>query len=216
MWQTMIDINEAQILEETLLSVQVPKLISDAADTYTNKGQINLDLHHAAEVFRLCSLLQLYQTFPDLVSRRLPERINGSVTQVTWPTSLALHITGLLSNIPASSIRCLQPLLCLGVGSGLRCKTVCAEEKPPQLEILDATSELSEETNQNHFTDVNLAREFIVERLKGFGNGPAAGPIVVLRELLQAVWSYYDCETVPGSVHWLDVMDDLKYETVFG
>ncbi|KAF5640542.1 hypothetical protein F52700_3693 [Fusarium sp. NRRL 52700] len=218
MWQTMIDINEAQILEETLLSVQVPKLISDAADAYTNKGQINLDLHHAAEVFRLCSLLQLYQTFPDLVSRRLPEKINGSVTQVTWPTSLALHITGLLSNIPASSIRCLQPLLCLGVGSGLRCKTVCAEEKPPQLELPGTTSELTEESesNQKHFTDVNLAREFIVERLKGFGNGPAAGPIVVLRELLQVVWSYYDCETVPGSVHWLDVMDDLKYETVFG
>ncbi|KAF4342297.1 hypothetical protein FBEOM_3704 [Fusarium beomiforme] len=182
MWQTMIDINEAQMLEETLLSVQVPKLISDVADVYTNKGQINLDLHHAAEVFRLCSLLQLYQTFPDLVSRRLPERINGSVTQVTWPTSLALHITGLLANIPATSIRCLQPLLCLGVGSGLRCKTVCAEEKPPQLELLDATAEecllTGEEPNQKHFTDVNLA--------------------------------------LPGSIHWLDIMDDLKYETVFG
>ncbi|KAK2680117.1 Zn(2)-C6 fungal-type DNA-binding domain [Fusarium oxysporum f. sp. vasinfectum] len=77
MWQTMIDINEAQILEETLLSVQVPKLISDAADAYTNKGQINLDLHHAAEVFRLCSLLQLYQTFPDLVSRDFPRGLTG-------------------------------------------------------------------------------------------------------------------------------------------
>ncbi|KAI6772816.1 hypothetical protein HG530_003774 [Fusarium avenaceum] len=228
MWQTMLDINEAQILEETLLSVQVPNLISDAADVYTNKGQINLDLHHAAEVFRLSSLLQLYQTFPDLVSRRLPEKINGNMTKITWSTSLALHITGLLSSIPAESIRCLQPLLCLGVGSGLRCKTVCTEESAPKLELSDTRRMNSthgveddfvfsaEDSLQQHFVDVDLARVFIMDRLKGFGHGPAAGPIVVLRELLQAVWSYYDSETVPGSVHWLDVMADLKYETVFG
>ncbi|KAF4968390.1 hypothetical protein FSARC_4187 [Fusarium sarcochroum] len=227
MWQTMIDINEAQALEETLLSVQVPNLISDAPDIYTNKGHINLDLHHAAEVFRLCSLLQLYQTFPDLVSRRLPQKIEGDVTKTTWPTSLALHVTGLLSNIPAGSIRCLQPLLCLGVGSGLRCKAVCTEESPPRLELRDASRQMpqitagdceftTDDSNQQHFTDVSLAREFILDRLRGFGHGPAAGPIVVLRELLQAVWSCYDGETVPGSIHWLDVMADLKYETVFG
>ncbi|KAM0443168.1 hypothetical protein ACHAQK_003530 [Fusarium lateritium] len=228
MWQTMLDINEAQTLEETLLSVQVPNLASDAADIYTNKGQINLDLHHAAEVFRLCSLLQLYQTFPDLVSRRLPEKINENMTKITWSTSLALHITGLLSSIPAESIRCLQPLLCLGVGSGLRCKTVCTEESAPKLELADTSwgnetqmveedfLSAAEDPVQQHFMDVDLARRFIIDRLKGFGHGPAAGPIVVLRELLQAVWSYYDSETVPGSVHWLDVMAELKYETVFG
>jgi hypothetical protein len=226
MWQTMLDINEAQTLEETLLSVRVPKLISDASEAYTNKGQINLDLHHAAEVFRLCSLLQLYQTFPDLVSRRLPE-IDEGLNKVAWSTSLALHITGLLSGIPTESIRCLQPLLCLGVGSGLRCKAVHTEENPPKLELLendwpsvapmpeDYWSEV-EDSDQRQFTDVDAAREFIMNRLRGFGHGPAAGPIVVLRELLQAVWSYYDSETTPGSIHWLDVMADLKYETVFG
>ncbi|KAM0345772.1 hypothetical protein ACHAPU_006125 [Fusarium lateritium] len=224
MWQTMLDINEAQTLEETLLSLQVPNLISDKADIYTIKGQINLDLHHAAEVFRLCSLLQLYQTFPDLVSRRLPERIDGTMTKVTWSTSLALHIVSLLSSIPAKSIRCLQPLLCLSIGSGLRCKTVCTEESAPKLELLDSNwTQTAEEdcccdgdSTQQHFMDVDLARGFIIDRLKGFGHGPAAGPIVVLRELLQAVWSHYDSETVPGSVHWLDVMADLEYETVFG
>ncbi|KAH7188206.1 fungal-specific transcription factor domain-containing protein [Fusarium flagelliforme] len=207
MWQTMLDINEAQTLEETLLSVRVPKLISDASENYTNKGQINLDLHHAAEVFRLCSLLQLYQTFPDLVSRRLPDELDKG----SWSTSLALYITGLLANIPSESIRCLQPLLCLGVGSGLRCKTV-PEDGPSRLELLDH----AEESDEQQFTDVDTARVFIMDRLRGFGNGPATGPIVVLRDLLQAVWSYYDSEITPGSIHWLDVMADLKYETVFG
>lgn len=227
MWQTMLDINEAQTLEETLLSVRVPKLISDASEAYTNKGQINLDLHHAAEVFRLCSLLQLYQTFPDLVSRRLPDKLNGDLNNFTWSTSLALHITGLLSKIPSESIRCLQPLLCLGVGSGLRCKGVRSEESPLRLDLLEhnCASPISatedcwsnlEDSDPQSFTDVDLAREFIIERLRGFGRGPATGPIIVLRELLQTVWSYYDSETVPGSIHWLDVMVDLKYETVFG
>ncbi|RGP68549.1 hypothetical protein FLONG3_8108 [Fusarium longipes] len=225
MWQTMLDINEAQTLEETLLSVRVPRLISDTSEEYTNKGQINLDLHNAAEVFRLCSLLQLYQTFPDLVSRRLPEKVGEGLNKVTWSTSLALHIAGLLSRIPATSIRCLQPLLCLGVGSGLRCKTVCTEETPPTLEennssntilaVQDSWSEL-EDSDQQRFTDVDMAREFIMDRLRGFSHDPAAGPIIVLRELLQAVWSYYDTEAIPGSIHWLDVMADLKYETVFG
>lgn len=207
MWQTMLDINEAQTLEETLLSIRVPKLISDASETYTNKGQINLDLHHAAEVFRLCSLLQLYQTFPDLVLRRLPDELDKE----SWSTSLALYITGLLANIPSESIRCLQPLLCLGVGSGLRCRTV-PEERRSRLELLDH----AEESDQEQFADVGTARAFIMDRLRGFGSGPATGPIVVLRDLLQAVWSYYDSEITPGSIHWLDVMADLKYETVFG
>ncbi|EEU39767.1 uncharacterized protein NECHADRAFT_93054 [Fusarium vanettenii 77-13-4] len=198
MWQAMLDINEAQALEETLLSVEVPALIEDAGEIRKEDG-LDMDLHRAAEVFRLSSLLQLYQTFPDLVSRRLPDRIDsGSVTKTTWPTSLALYITGILSEIPAESIRCLQPLLCLGVGSGLR---FIGDSKSPK---------------QRHFSDVGLAREFIMDRLRGFGQGPAVGPIVILRELLQAVWSWYDSETVPGSVHWLDVMADLKYETVFG
>ncbi|KAI1052398.1 hypothetical protein LB507_007647 [Fusarium sp. FIESC RH6] len=207
MWQTMLDINEAQTLEETLLSIRVPKLISDASETYTNKGQINLDLHHAAEVFRLCSLLQLYQTFPDLVLRRLPDELDKE----SWSTSLALYITGLLANIPSESIRCLQPLLCLGVGSGLRCRTV-PEERRSRLELLDH----AEESDQEQFADVGTARAFIMDRLRGFGSGPATGPIVVLRDLLQAVWSYYDSEITPGCIHWLDVMADLKYETVFG
>ncbi|RSL85880.1 hypothetical protein CEP51_003107 [Fusarium floridanum] len=224
MWQAMLDINEAQVLEETLLSVEVPALIEDGSESHNEDG-LDMDLHRAAEVFRLSSLLQLYQTFPDLVSRRLPERIDsGSVTKTTWPTSLALYITGLLSEIPAESIRCLQPLLCLGVGSGLRCKTVSTEEAPPKLELSDtswpdmsypAIGE-SKSPKQRHFSDVGLAREFIMDRLRGFGQGPAVGPIVILRELLQAVWSWYDSEAVPGSVHWLDVMADLKYETVFG
>ncbi|KAJ4329487.1 hypothetical protein N0V84_000122 [Fusarium piperis] len=37
-----------------------------------------------------------------------------------------------------------------------------------------------------------------------------------LHRAAEAVWSWYDSEAVPGSVHWLDVMADLKYETVFG
>ncbi|KAF4466765.1 hypothetical protein FALBO_6366 [Fusarium albosuccineum] len=226
MWQAMLDINEAQTLEETLLSVEVPKLIEDVGQEHNDRSGLNLDLHHAAEVFRLSSLLQLYQTFPDLVSRRLPEKIDagGTITKTTWPTSLALHITGLLSDIPAESIRCLQPLLCLGVGTGLRCKSVSTEEAPPRLELLDTyhsavsqpTISDTETFSQRHFTDVSLAREFIMNRLKGFGQGPAAGPIIILRELLQAVWACYDSEVVPGSIHWLDVMADLKYETVLG
>ncbi|KAF4979243.1 hypothetical protein FZEAL_4488 [Fusarium zealandicum] len=145
-------------LEETLLSVEEPDLVDGSNGKSKDRDRLSIRLHHAAEVFRLPSLVQLYQTFPDLVSRRLPDEL----------------VTG---------------------GS---------------YELIEDISD------QKHFTDIGPARDFILDRLKGFSQGPAAGSIAILRELLQAVWSCYDSEVVPGPIHWLDVMADLMYETVFG
>jgi len=38
----------------------------------------------------------------------------------TWVTPLALHITDILQELPLATMRCIQPLLCLSAGSGLR------------------------------------------------------------------------------------------------
>lgn len=223
MLQAMVHINEAQCLEETLLSIRIPDLIHDSDD---DRNGLDSHLHSAAEVFRLSSLLQLYQTFPDLVSRRFQDTGDaGGTTALLWPTSFALRITGLLSEIPQESIRCLQPLLCLSVGTGLRIRTL-APTTPQSSLLVTAlpgsalspleTWDICVKPSEQAFNDTLSARDFIMERLLGFGHGPAARPIVIIRQLLQAVWTCYDNEMVPGAIHWMDIMADLKYETVFG
>lgn len=94
---------------------------SEAAGKYQAENRQHLVL--ASEAYRLCALLHLHQTFPDLVARRLPQQIcpsNGVVPDDAWVQPLALHIVSILKKIPASSgMRCLQPLLCICVGSAL-------------------------------------------------------------------------------------------------
>ncbi|KAH7010656.1 uncharacterized protein B0I36DRAFT_370257 [Microdochium trichocladiopsis] len=48
------------------------------------------------------------------------DRDGLSTTKATTTTDLALHIVDIIASIPASSgMRCLQPLLCVGAGTGL-------------------------------------------------------------------------------------------------
>lgn len=165
MHTAMAQIQEAQKLEEKLLSINVGTLLEDdreeldvrlshaapgnpgiaslssspsyrkhyggtldlgAATSDTTEGHQAENRQHlilASEAYRLCALLHLHQTFPDLVARRLPQQIclsDGVVPDDAWVQPLALHIVNILREIPASSgMRCLQPLLCISVGSAL-------------------------------------------------------------------------------------------------
>ncbi|KAJ1323085.1 fungal specific transcription factor domain-containing protein [Microdochium nivale] len=171
-------IQEARRLEERLLGIDVRTIIDcmndgdDNEDSYDGRGLLcastgrtssgrwslssssssrSTTRHHlilATEAFRLCGLLQLYLTFPDLTAASLgelrmrhsvslssleaPDNDGGnsaaipgdrdglSTTKATTTTGLALHIVDIIASIPASSgMRCLQPLLCIGAGTGL-------------------------------------------------------------------------------------------------
>ena len=138
----MKDIEEATRIEEALLAVDV-QLTDEEDDSEnptstklarnnkhtdnTSPPNITLDLRLATETYRLSSLLQLYISFPDLVAKRIPdlnldegEAPDPAIIWTKWVSPLALHVTEILERIPASSLRCIQPLLCLCAGSGLR------------------------------------------------------------------------------------------------
>ena len=120
------DYQEAAVIEEVLLATELPDLPPVLPDA-TGDAALKRHLHDAAEAYRLSSLLQLYQTFPSLIARRLPGQVdaNGFVPYSGWLSPLALHITNILRSIPpSSSMRCLQPLLCLCAGTGLRYDSV--------------------------------------------------------------------------------------------
>ncbi|KAK1981910.1 fungal-specific transcription factor domain-containing protein [Colletotrichum cereale] len=117
------DLIGAQRLEEQLLELEIPSE-NPEVDTGDSSTPVS-HLTGVAEAYRLSSLLHLYQTFPDLVSLRLPAESpmtdSGSVPWDEWIIPLALRLVKVLEHIPATSgTRVVQPLLYISASTGLR------------------------------------------------------------------------------------------------
>ncbi|OIW35688.1 hypothetical protein CONLIGDRAFT_567836 [Coniochaeta ligniaria NRRL 30616] len=234
------DYQEAAIIEEVLLSTELPEL--PLVEDPTEEAASRRHLHDAAEAYRLSSLLQLYQTFPSLIARRLPGQVdaNGFVPYSGWLSPLALHITNILRSIPpSSSMRCLQPLLCLCAGTGLRYDNVdplmrsqtnpfMASAAQPAgglgFEPLGTTPPnecglpgLSSSVIGENDLEIANARRFLMERLSRLEQNLPPKPIQVEKQLLKSIWDTYDAETDGTcTTHWLDVMVNNELESVFG
>jgi hypothetical protein len=122
-------IDEARKLEERILELDFAyaAYLGDTGDTRTPRSH----LVQVAEAYQLASLLQLYITFPDLVSLRLPHEMNasqaGDVPWNKWIVPLALRLVNVLGRIPPESgSRMMQPLLYICAGAGLRRDTSTA------------------------------------------------------------------------------------------
>jgi len=235
MHQETVDCQEAVTIEEILLGAELPEL-PHVEDT-TEHGTLKQHLHDAAEAYRLSSMLQLYQTFPSLIARRLPGQVdvNGFVPYSGWLSPLALHITSILRNIsPSSSMRCLQPLLCLCAGTGLRYDNVDSAMRSQSNLFMTSglrldpiggahshnpygISGLSTGVIGENDLEIASGRRFLMERLSRLEQSLPPKPIQVEKQLLKSIWSTYDAERETTiTTHWLDVMVDKHLESVFG
>ncbi|KAL2267259.1 hypothetical protein VTJ83DRAFT_4536 [Remersonia thermophila] len=113
------DIKDARRIEESLLPPDFAQLPQCQPPAFHCSDH---GLHYITEAYRLCALLQLYETFPDLCTKRIPlfKDAHRSTIWHAWVSPLALHITDVLAKVPPSHLSCIQPLLCLCAGSGLR------------------------------------------------------------------------------------------------
>lgn len=221
MFQTLLDIEQGQRLEEALLSIDVSAHLQGAATS--DASSIRLDLYHATEAFRLSALLQLYQSFPDLLSWRLPsEDIDHQ--QSAFICGLAIRIGELLATIPAtSSMRCLQPLLCICAGSGLRHAQPVLdrgahqvpritdgqdERVPAQMENLCMQSDVE--------ADIIRTRAFLQSRLTELDQGILSNSAITAKKLMALMWSAFDRDEAPQRIHWMDIMASSRAWTVFG
>lgn len=232
------DIETARAIEESLLAAETPALpaIANTGDKLTPQSHFQ----DVAEAYRLASLLQLYQTFPDLISRRLPTS-GSKLAHSEWLAPLALHITRILERIPPhSGTRCIQPLLYISAGTGLR-----FDAMPSKNRMSSVTSDVSAPLDPSHGLDdftssfdsswaeqvlssgpvltqtsveISQARQFILQRLNLLEYSLPSKPVVVAKQLLQAVWKAYDEEGEQSSqdVHWLDVMMNTGLQSLFG
>ncbi|KAH6900216.1 fungal-specific transcription factor domain-containing protein [Thelonectria olida] len=114
---------EAPRIEEQLLQLEYDTVVpmSETGDQHTPC----VHLVKVAEAYRIAALLQLYQTFPDLVALRIPHESSssrpGPVPWDEWIVPLSLRLIDILEHIPAESgSRMVQPLLCITASTGLR------------------------------------------------------------------------------------------------
>ncbi|KAL2015745.1 hypothetical protein VTK56DRAFT_4873 [Thermocarpiscus australiensis] len=225
------DIEEAKRVEESLLSVDIPQLPDDSQPLATVDPV--RDLPYATEAYRLCALLQLYETFPDLAAKQIPDLkdADASVFWQRWVAPLALHVVDVLGKIPAGSMSCIQPLLCLCAGSGLRYDSkvplgrgyrsylLSTDPTAPTVSTPEANADfhLPSPSVSESATKTSLARQSIMDRLDQLELSLPPKPIGVAKQLLRAVWSTYDEEIgLPRRTHWLDVMSHTGLHSLFG
>ncbi|KJK76331.1 hypothetical protein H634G_08391 [Metarhizium anisopliae BRIP 53293] len=235
------EVGEAEELEKHLLQLQLSPspLIEDTGDHRTPY----FHLLHVAEAYQLASLLQLYITFPDLVSSRVPlehhHSYEGNVMWYKWIVPLALRLTEVLERVPPDSgSLVIQPLLYVCAATGLRCDTVpkpgnyqdgvkeSGRPSRPMECILDYVSLLDRPAENHEREDylvtqlalnVSQARNFIMRRISVLKDNLHPVPVRVTEKLVKAVWTAYDEEPQGGvSVHWLDVMEQKDLRTLFG
>lgn len=119
----MQDIEESAKLEEQLLDLDFSSM-----DSINETGDCRTPWFHlakVAEAYQMAALLQLYVTFPDLVSRRLPQESQsdqeGHVPWDKWIIPLTLRLVEVLEEIPPDSgSRVMQPILYICASTGLR------------------------------------------------------------------------------------------------
>ncbi|KAJ4326318.1 hypothetical protein N0V84_003184 [Fusarium piperis] len=238
------EIQEAQRLEERLLGLEF-----SAAISVTETGDYRtpaLHLSQIAEAYQLAALLQLYQTFPDLVALRLPlDSAHANSRHIPWEEwiiPLSLRLVNVLEQIPPNSgTRVIQPLLYITASTGLRYDTMTLLEVPgfsfetvtaaspvtgfqpgpfgDTMEALGASPASAPPGNliSRMSLDISNARHFITGRLNMLENTLPPKPVVMARELIKAIWDAYDSEP-PGSasVHWVDVMEETNLRSMFG
>ncbi|KAL6868891.1 hypothetical protein ACO1O0_000214 [Amphichorda felina] len=222
----MQEIQDAQRLEEQLLELEFPS-ISQGNDTGDWRTPW-LHLAHVAEAYQLASLLQLYVTFPDLVSLRLPQEADysgeGDVPWDKWIIPLTLRLTGVLEQIPPESgSRVIQPLLYICASTGLRfnlsawmghdtdsmrfgVRGIPCVSNGTDIDILGYIDQIGSpgDTEQASISiptvvlDIAIARNFIMKRLNVLETSLQPKPIIVAEKLVKAIWAAYD-EEAPGS-----------------
>jgi hypothetical protein len=222
---------KAQDLEEQLLSFEPPSILSlvDAGDENTPVQQYLL----LAEAYRCAALLEIYRIFPSILFKRVPfaestfEPSSSSGNQISpfipipisqpssdFLISLAIHTISLLEKLPPTSgTRCLQPIVLIAAAGELRFSPPTMSVSDPLSPFIPATSNSIFQSLTNREVDIAAARRFVTMRLQEFKMSLPAKPIVKAEMLVKETWERAD---LGQEVFWMDVMDEMGWNTIFG
>jgi len=210
-------LREARRLERILLGHKTPNLthVRDPGDPRTPLRHLEL----IDEAYRCTGLLQLYRVFPDLLNERyapwdkelllrpIPSGDTPTLQErQAWLTKLAMHILGILREIPFESrTRSAQPFIMVAISSELR-------RDPRHLRAtgLDVDSVVIDPAA----IEVARARKFIGSRLAAYTHILPLRKSQVISELIRHIWSALDAGE--EDVYWLDVAYEKNLGTMMG
>jgi hypothetical protein len=195
------NIQKAQALEELILECEVPceEEIQETGDPATP----SVHFVHLADAIRTVALIQIYRTFPDLITTRLGSDSSTSVSNVM--ASLVISVVDLLRGIaPSSGIRCMLPILLVMVASELLFETL-PNANSQGLDFTDWTISKQD-------VSISKARSFVLDRLCCFERCLPAQPVTNAIRLVREIWARLDRGE---DVFWMDVMVETKLGAIF-
>lgn len=251
-----------QALSDALCDIQLARDLArelTTTDLYQGEQTVNVPtgdnttpvqhLVDTAEAYRLAALLLLCQTFPDLemgeIVGKSPdnESAEGGYDRLTRQRhaslALAMKLVETLGRVPPESgTRCIQPILYICAGSGLRFDTstegsgcigvsgiAATASSSHQVAQLDdgslatpgrATAAVHSATLTRCTLEVSRGRRFVIDRLCALQRSLPPRPIGVALDLVRAVWTGYDYAGGQDPPHWIDIMVDKGLQTLFG
>ncbi|EWG41311.1 hypothetical protein FVEG_03449 [Fusarium verticillioides 7600] len=213
-------LREGRRLERTFLAHQVPSAVHTK-----NPGDPKTPLKHLElmdEAYRCTGLLQLYRVFPDLLNERYSPWSKNHILRPSpahqvptkqerqlWLTQFALHILGILEEIPFESrTRSAQPFVMVAISGELRqtSRSFCGSEvtiTDPGILSIDGIS-----------IEVARARKFVRSRLSAYTHILPLRKSQVILELINQVWSAID--DGQEDAYWLDIAYEKKLGTMMG
>ncbi|KAJ0372972.1 hypothetical protein COL26b_008849 [Colletotrichum chrysophilum] len=166
--------------------------------------------------------IDLYRVFPDLLNERyapwdkdyllrpLPsDKTPTAQERQTWLTKLAMHILGILREIPFESrTRSAQPFIMVACSSELR-------RNPQHLRSASvAVGDLDVLAIDPASIEVARARKFVLSRLAAYTHILPLRKSRVISELIDQIWSASDSGST--DVYWLDVAHEKNLGTMMG
>jgi hypothetical protein len=213
-------LREGRRLERMFLAHQVPSTFETK-----NPGDPKTPLKHLElmdEAYRCTGLLQLYRVFPDLLNERyspwnkdhilrpLPaHHVPTKEERQLWLTKFALHILGVLEDIPFESrTRSAQPFVMVAISGELRQNSHDLQGSEvsmtdPGMLSIDGVS-----------IEVARARKFVSSRLSAYTHILPLRKSQVILELINQVWSAID--EGQEDAYWLDIAYEKKLGTMMG
>lgn len=259
----LCDINLARDLARELADTNVYSADHATSSTTFSKGtgDSTTPIEHlvdTAEAYRLAGLLLLFQTFSDLETEGLVSDVSalsdskhssmgGSPGRKRVSLALTMKLVETLRRVPAESgTRCIQPILYICAGSGLKFDTVEGEDDIPaesagnsgafaeshitrvseqigsrDIAVFSAANrppatDIASATVTKCTLEVSRGRRFVVDRLCALQRSLPPRPIGVALDLVKAIWAEYDYPRASEAPHWIDVMVEKGFQTLFG
>lgn len=232
-------VTAASEVERLLLGYKLPPS-SKTCDTGDPVASL-AHLRSFAQSYRLASLLELYRSFPELLSKQISSPFELNVDDITSPSvrpnpslrqmlsrgedmapiyilfNMATSVIGLLDEIPEQTGLSLNHTIAMIISGSVLCSLPPKDPDSPDLLALLVSSSMSR-------PNVERLRKVIHRRAQSNARACRLESFRRVGQLLEEVWSRIDSLSQPEdlgrgqshNVHWIDVMTDSRLETVYG